>query len=65
METVAGQNLAGGNYKIVACGFANAQPQPYTGTLTITTSRAAPPAPPNYKRRDVLWAVQRSRLPAD
>ncbi len=47
-ETVAGQNLVGGNYKIVVCGFANAQPQPYTGTLTITTSAPSPPPPPNY-----------------
>jgi hypothetical protein len=45
-EAVSGQNLAGGAYKIVACGFSNAQPQPYTGTLTITTSAPAPPPPP-------------------
>src|SRR5207244_95032 len=48
-ETVAAQNLVGGNYKIVACGFTNAQPQPYTGTLTITTSAATTTTtPPNY-----------------
>jgi hypothetical protein len=47
-ETVAAQNLGAGNYKIVACGFSNAQPQPYTGTLTIVTSAPAAPPPPNY-----------------
>jgi hypothetical protein len=47
-ETVAAQNLVGGNYKIVACGFSNAQPQPYTGTLTIVTSAPPQPPPPNY-----------------
>jgi len=47
-ETVSAQNLGAGNYKIIACGFSNAQPQPYTGTLTIVTSAPAPPPPPNY-----------------
>ncbi|MEY2485874.1 MAG: trimeric autotransporter adhesin [Verrucomicrobiota bacterium] len=47
-ETVAAQNLDAGNYKIIACGFTNAQPQPYTGTLTITTSAPAAAPPPNY-----------------
>ena len=47
-ETVAATNLAAGSYKIVACGFANAQPQPYTGTLTIATVAPPGPTPPNY-----------------
>ena len=47
-ETVSAQNLGAGNYKIVACGFSNAQPQPYTGKLTITTSSPPAPPPPNY-----------------
>lgn len=47
-ETVSAQNLPAGNYKVVACGFANAQPQPYTGTLTITTLPLDGPPPPNY-----------------
>ena len=47
-ETVSAQNLAAGNYKIVACGFSNAQPQPYTGTLTITTFAPEGAPPPNY-----------------
>jgi hypothetical protein len=46
-ETVAGINLSSDTYKIIACGFSNAQPQPYTGTLTITTS-AQEVTPPNY-----------------
>ena len=36
-ETVRGQNLAGGDYTSVVCGFNNAEPQNYTATLTITT----------------------------
>lgn len=44
VEAVGGINLGSGTYKVVACGFANAQPQPYTGTLTIT----AVPPPPTY-----------------
>ncbi|MCA1712205.1 MAG: hypothetical protein LC789_11435 [Actinobacteria bacterium] len=36
-ETVAAGNPDAGTYKIQACGFANAQPQPYKGTVTITT----------------------------
>ncbi|HEV2829982.1 MAG TPA: sialidase family protein, partial [Pyrinomonadaceae bacterium] len=46
-ETVVGNNLAGGAYKIVACGFVSGpDPQPYSGTLTIETlSNAAPPPP--------------------
>jgi hypothetical protein len=46
-ETVSAQNLGAETYKIIACGFTNAQPQPYTGTLTITTS-APTTTPPNY-----------------
>jgi hypothetical protein len=46
-ETVGAQNLGSDTYKIIACGFSNAQPQPYTGTLTITTS-APTTTPPNY-----------------
>ncbi len=46
-ETVVGNNLAGGAYKIVACGFVSGpDPQPYSGTLTIeTVSNASPPPP--------------------
>jgi hypothetical protein len=48
-ESVLTANPKAGPYKILACGFANAQPQPYTGKLQITTvspepSLAAAPA---------------------
>jgi hypothetical protein len=39
-ETVRRQNLGAGDYQAVVCGFQNAQSQPYTGTLTITTCPA-------------------------
>ena len=44
-ETVVVNNLGGGAYKIVACGFVSGpDPQPYSGTLTIETlSNAVPP----------------------
>jgi hypothetical protein len=44
-ETVAAKNLKAGAYRIAACGFSNAQPQPYTGTLTIQTLDAAASLP--------------------
>src|SRR5262249_34003701 len=45
-ETVTSDNLAGGTYKVIACGFVSApDPQPYTGTLTITTSSNVQPTP--------------------
>jgi hypothetical protein len=47
-ETVSAKNLDAGTYKVIACGFANAQPQPYTGTLTISTV-APPPVSPFWK----------------
>jgi hypothetical protein len=37
-ETVAAMNLGAGVYTVLACGYANTTPQPYTGTLTITTT---------------------------
>src|SRR5437763_10897427 len=37
-ETVAALNLAGGTYRVLACGFANALLQPYSGKLVVTTS---------------------------
>jgi hypothetical protein len=36
-ETVASTNLGAGTYDVMACGFINALPQDYTGTLTMTT----------------------------
>jgi hypothetical protein len=37
-EKVVAHNLPGGSYSALACGFANAAPQDYTGTLKITTT---------------------------
>src|SRR5919201_2017921 len=37
-ETVTAPNLGGGTYRVLACGFANALAQPYSGKLTVTTS---------------------------
>jgi hypothetical protein len=34
-ETVVTTNLAPGDYTVLACGFVNSVPQPYTGTLTV------------------------------
>src|SRR3954466_707142 len=36
-ETVAAINLAPGDYTVMACGFVNSVPQPYTGTLTVSS----------------------------
>jgi hypothetical protein len=37
-ETVVATNLAPGNYTVMACGFVNSVPQPYTGTLTLSSA---------------------------
>ena len=37
-ETVLATNLPSGNYTVLACGFVNIAPQPYNGSLTVTTS---------------------------
>ena len=45
-ETVVGNNLAAGAYKIIACGFISGpDAQPYTGTLTIETLTGSSPSP--------------------
>jgi hypothetical protein len=36
-ETVVAINLPPGNYTVMACGFVNSVPQPYTGTLTVSS----------------------------
>src|SRR6266571_4180977 len=50
-ESVGTDNPKSGTYDAVACGFANALPQTYTGKLVITTKAATaggcPPAGPN------------------
>jgi hypothetical protein len=45
-ETVTLTELAGGTYTAFVCGFANEAPQPYDGTITITTSAVPGPVPP-------------------
>src|SRR3954468_7296378 len=40
-ETVVAHNLPAGGYHVLACGFNNTTPQPYTGTLTVETTPAA------------------------
>jgi hypothetical protein len=37
-ETVVAHNLGGGDYHVLACGFANVLPQDYSATLTIVTT---------------------------
>jgi hypothetical protein len=37
VESVFAENLKPDTYQVLACGFANAQPQPYDGKLTVTT----------------------------
>ena len=36
-ESVVAINLPPGNYTVFACGFVNSVPQPYTGTLTVSS----------------------------
>ncbi|MEY2565283.1 MAG: hypothetical protein QOH88_3476 [Verrucomicrobiota bacterium] len=46
-ETVTGDNLGAGTYKVIACGFQSGPaPQSYVGTLTIDTSAGGGPPPP-------------------
>jgi hypothetical protein len=44
-ETVTANNLPGGTYKMLACGFLNSAPQPYDGKLEITTTERNPEPP--------------------
>lgn len=41
-ESTGLSNPAGGTYEVLACPFAVATPQPYTGTLTLEASERAP-----------------------
>jgi PKD domain len=45
-ETVEANNLAAGTYKVIACGFASTDSQPYIGKLTISTKAGNAPPPP-------------------
>jgi hypothetical protein len=44
-ESAAISNPPGGTMQIIACMFAGAVPQPYTGTLTLTAAARPAPAP--------------------
>jgi hypothetical protein len=44
-ESAGTANPPAGRYQIVACMFAGATPQPYTGTLTLEASELPAPAP--------------------
>ncbi|MGH3645910.1 MAG: sialidase family protein [Micromonosporaceae bacterium] len=44
-ESVSLSNPEAGRYQIVACMFAGATPQPYTGTLTLEAKELPAPAP--------------------
>ncbi len=47
-ESVVLYNLPAGTYRVAACGFANAQPQDYTGKLVVKalpTAASQPPLP--------------------
>jgi len=44
-ESVSISNPAAGAYQVIACPFAGAVPQMYTGTLTLTAGPLAPAAP--------------------
>jgi hypothetical protein len=51
-ETVTANDIQAGTYQVEACGFANAGPQPYTGSLVVKTTApnsetSLPAAPAN------------------
>jgi len=56
-EAVPTTNLKAGTYTVLACGYVNSTPQPYTGRLTLTTTAngAAPvAAPPSTTQATIL-----------
>jgi uncharacterized repeat protein (TIGR01451 family) len=53
-ESVFASNLAAGEYKVIACGFASTSAEPYTGSLTIQTF-ALPPPPPPSTSNGITW----------
>jgi hypothetical protein len=62
-ETVVAHDLGDGQYGVVACGFVNATPQPYTGTLTIAT--ASPNAETGLKSVNAHGLAFSAAVPAD
>ena len=58
VETVVALNLGPGTYKVLACGFANALPQPYNGKLEIkTTARTAEPSLPSAPAQGLQFSA--------
>ena len=56
-ETVSASNLAAGNYKVQVCGFANTTPQPYSATLTVTTTAGGTPPPVFLSGAGKKWSA--------
>lgn len=48
-EQIVVDDLPSGDYELDACGFVNAAPQPYTGTLDIATVAKNVPPPPVFE----------------
>ena len=48
-EQIVLNDLASGDYELDACGYINAAPQPYTGTLDIATVAKHAPPPPVFE----------------
>ena len=62
-EKVVATNLASGAYRVVACGFINAAPQPYTGKAEVTTAAiAAEPSLPSAPAQGLQFSAA---VPAD
>src|SRR5213078_5105299 len=62
-EKVVGLNLPPGTYQVLACGFVNAAPQPYSGKLEVTTSaRAAEQSLPSAPAQGLRFSAA---TPAD
>src|SRR5579872_2410886 len=62
-ETVVATNLPPGSYTAMACGFANSVPQPYSGSLTVTS--AALSATPTLASADAQGLQFSAAVPAD
>ncbi|MDX6479543.1 MAG: hypothetical protein QOG85_53 [Gaiellaceae bacterium] len=61
-ETVVATNLAPGDYVALACGFVNSVPQPYTGTVTVTSVAAASTTVPSASAQGLAFSAA---VPAD
>src|SRR5438132_145980 len=62
-EKVVATNLPAGAYDVVACGFINAAPQPYTGKAEVTTAAiASEPSLPSAPAQGLQFSAA---VPAD